>query len=99
MQSYLALAIVHGSKLQQSIKDSTSPILDKVGSNTVRRIVEALLLIGRFIDMTLLMPSNEIILMQIDATIVTINACIWLLDYMNVHSSPSIAFKKSDMIL
>ena len=92
-----APTIVYGKKVQQAITD-TSPILDKDSNNLVRSIVGVVLFIGQFIDMTLLISCNEIVLQQTDATMKTLNLYISLLDYMSTYPDLFITFKRLDMI-
>ena len=57
-----ALTMTCSSKLQQVMKDDNSLVLEKEGNILVRSIVGAVLCIGRFIDMTLLVGCNKIAL-------------------------------------
>ena len=54
---------------------------------------------ARMLDLTLLVPTNDLALQQSNSTTTTLNLCTWVLNYIATCPNPSIAFKKSDVIL
>ena len=65
----------------------------------VREIIGSVFFFARMLDLTLLLLTNERALQQTDSTTTTLNLCTWSLNCIATHPNPSIACKKSDMIL
>ena len=88
-----------GQRIQAAIGDDNAPILAKKENTLVRRIIGSVFFFARMLDLTLLMPVNDLALQQSNSTTTTLNLCTWLLNSIATYPNPSITFKKSDMIL
>ena len=72
---YLVPEIRYGQKVQIAITDDDAPLLDKKKNTLIRQIIYSIFFFIRILDLTLLLPTNELALQQINSTIVTLNLC------------------------
>jgi hypothetical protein len=79
--------------------ETTSPALSDKDVNKLQLLTGTLLYYARALDPTLIMPINVLASEQSDATEVTADKVIKLLNYCNTHPETKIRYHVSDMIL
>jgi hypothetical protein len=84
----------------QFVNETTpSPTLSDKDINKLQQITGALLYYARAVDPTLIMPINFLASEQSNATEITADKVIKLLNYCNTHPETKIRYHASDMIL
>jgi hypothetical protein len=78
---------------------TTSPALSDKDVNKLQQLTGTLLYYARAVDPTLIMPINVLASEQSNATEVTADKVIKLLNYCNTHPEKKIRYHASDMIL
>jgi hypothetical protein len=78
---------------------TTSPALSDKDVNKLQQLTCTLLYYARAVDPTLIMPINVLASEQSNATEVTSDKVIKLLNYCNTHPETKIRYHASDMIL
>jgi hypothetical protein len=78
---------------------TTSPALSEKDVNKLQQLTGTLLYYTRAVDPTLIMPINVLAYEQSNATDVTADKVIKLLNYCNTHPETKIRYHASDMIL
>ena len=63
----------HGKKAQLAINDDDAPLLSKKENTLVRQIISSVFFFAQMLDLTLLLPTNELALQQTDSTTTTLN--------------------------
>jgi hypothetical protein len=82
------------------VNDKTSsPALSDKDVNKLQQLTGTLLYYARAVDPTLIMPINVLASAQSNATEVTADKVITLLNYCNTHPETKIRYHASDMIL
>jgi hypothetical protein len=82
------------------VKDETiSPALSDKDINKLQQLTGTLLYYARAVDPTLIMPINVLASEQSQATEVTADKVVKLLNYCNTHPETKIRYHASDMIL
>jgi hypothetical protein len=76
-----------------------SPALSEKDVNKLQQLTGTLLHYARAVDPTLIMPINVLASEQSNATEVTADKVIKLLNYCNTHPETKIRYNASDMIL
>jgi hypothetical protein len=76
-----------------------SPALSDKKVNKLQQLTGTLLYYARAVDPTLIMPINVLASEQSNATEVTADKVIKLLNYCNTHPETKIRYHASDMIL
>jgi hypothetical protein len=90
---------IYGAKTQ-FVKDETiSPALSDKDVNKLQQLTGTLFYYARAVDPTLIMPINVLASEQSQATEVTADKVIKLLNYCNTHPETKIRYHTSDMIL
>jgi hypothetical protein len=89
---------VYGAKTQYATKDET-PSLTAKQCLTIQKVTGSVLYYARAVDLTVLMPLNDIATEQTKATEKTQAATNQLLDYLATHPDAAIRYHASDMIL
>jgi hypothetical protein len=77
----------------------TSPALSDKDVNNLQQLTGTLLYYARAVDPTLIMTINVLASEQSNATEITANKVIKLLNYCNTHPETKIRYHASDMIL
>jgi hypothetical protein len=78
---------------------TTSPTLSNKDVNKLQKLTGTLLYYARVVDPTLIMPINILASEQSNATEVTADKVIELLNYCNTHPETKICYHASAMIL
>jgi hypothetical protein len=78
---------------------TTSPALSDKYVNKLQQLTGTLLYHARAVDPTLIMPINVLASEQSNATEVTADKVIKILNYCNTHPETKIRYHASDMIL
>jgi hypothetical protein len=78
---------------------TTSPALSDKEVNKLQQLTGTLLYYARAVDPSLIMPINVLAYEQSNATEITADKVIKLLNYCNTHPEPKIRYHASDMIL
>jgi hypothetical protein len=89
---------VYGTKTQNAMKDETPPLTAKQ-CLTIQKFTGSVLYYVRAVDLTVLMPLNDIATEQTKATEKTQAATNQLLDYLVTQPDATIGYHASDMIL
>jgi hypothetical protein len=89
---------VYGAKTQYATKDETPPLTVKQ-CITIQKVTGYVLYYARSVDPTVLIPLNDIVTEQTNATEKTQAATNQLLDYLATHPEAAIRYHASDMIL
>jgi hypothetical protein len=79
--------------------ETSSPALSNKDVNKLQQLTGTLLYYARAFDPTLIMPMNVLASEQSNATTVTADKVIKLLNYCNTHPETKIRYHASDMIL
>jgi hypothetical protein len=90
---------IYGPKTQFVNEEITSPALSDKDVNKLQQLTGTLLYYARAVDPTLIMPINVLASEQSNATEVTADKVIKLLNYCNTHPETKIRYHASDMIL
>jgi hypothetical protein len=90
---------IYGAKTQFVDDKTTSPALSDKDVNKLQKLTGTLLYYARAVDPTLSMPLNVLASEQSNATEVTADKVIKLLNYCNNHPETKIRYHASDMIL
>jgi hypothetical protein len=89
---------VYGAKTQYATKDERPPFTPKQ-CLTIQKVTGSVLYYAREVDLTVLMPLNDIAMEQTKATEKTQATTNQLLDYLATHPDATIRYHASDMIL
>jgi hypothetical protein len=90
---------IYGAKTQFVNDETTSPTLSDKDVNKLQQLTGTLLYYARAVDPTLIMPINVLASGQSNATDVTSDKVIKLLNYCNTHPETKIRYHASNMIL
>jgi hypothetical protein len=90
---------IYGAKTQFVSDTKPSPALSDKDVNKLQQLTCTLLYYARAVDPTLLMPINVLASEQSNATEVTADKVIELLNYCNTHPETKIRYHASNMIL
>jgi hypothetical protein len=90
---------IYGAKTQFVNEETTSPALSDKDVNKLQHLTGTLLYYARAVDPNLIMPINVLASAQSNATEVTADKVIKLLNYCNTHPETKIRYHSSDMIL
>jgi hypothetical protein len=90
---------IYGAKTQFVNEATPSPTLSDKYVNKLQQLTGTLLYYARAVDPTLIMPINVLASEQSNATEVTADKVIKLLNYCNTHPETKIRYHASDMIL
>jgi hypothetical protein len=90
---------IYGAKTQFVNEVTTSPALSDKDVNKLQQLTGTLLYYARAVDPTLIMPINVLASEQSNATEITADKVIKLLNYCNTHPETKIRYHASDMIL
>jgi hypothetical protein len=90
---------IYGAKTQFVNEATPSPALSDKYVNKLQRLMGTLLYYARAVDPTLIMPIKVLASGQSNATEVTADKVIKLLNYCNTHPETKIRYHASDMIL
>jgi hypothetical protein len=90
---------IYGAKTQFVSDPTQSPALSDKDVNKLQQLTGTLLYYSRAVDPTLIMPINVLASEQSNATEVTADKVIKLLNYCNTHPETKIRYRASDMIL
>jgi hypothetical protein len=90
---------IYGAKTQFVSESTPSPALSDKDVNKLQQLTGTLLYYARAVDPTLIMPINVLASEQSNATEVTADKVIKLLNYCNTHQETKILYHASDMIL
>jgi hypothetical protein len=90
---------IYGAKTQFVNEITTSPALSDKDVNKLQQLTGTLLYYARAVDPILIMPINVLASEQSNATEVTADKVIKLLNYCNTHPETKIRYRASDMIL
>jgi hypothetical protein len=90
---------LYGAKTQFVDDKTTSPALSDKDVNKLQQLTGTLLYYARAVDPALIMPINVLASEQSNATEVTADKVIKLLNYCNTHPETKIRYHASDMIL
>jgi hypothetical protein len=90
---------IYGAKTQFVNEITTSPTLSDKDVNKLQQLTGTLLYYAMAVDPTLIMPFNVLASEQSNATEVTADKVIKLLNYCNTHPEAKIRYHASDMIL
>jgi alpha-D-ribose 1-methylphosphonate 5-triphosphate synthase subunit PhnI len=90
---------IYGANAQFVNEATTSPALSDKDVNKLQQLTGTLLYYARAVDPTLIMPTNVLASEQSNATEVTADKVIKLLNYCNTHPEIKIPYHASDMIL
>jgi hypothetical protein len=89
---------IYGAKTQFVNDPTTSPTLSDKDVNKLQQLTGTLLYYTRVVDPTLIMQFNVLASEQSNATEVTADKVIELLNYCNTHPETKIRYHASDMI-
>jgi hypothetical protein len=89
----------YGAKTQFVDETTPSPALSDKKVNKLQQLTGTLLYYARAVDPTLIMPINVLAPEQSNATEITADKIIKLLNYCNTHPETKIRYHASDMIL
>jgi hypothetical protein len=89
---------IYGAKTQYATKDETPPLTSKQ-CLTIQKVTGSVLYYARAVDLTRLMPLNDIETEQTKTTEKTQAATNQLLDYLATHPDATIRYHPSNMIL
>jgi hypothetical protein len=89
---------IHGAKTQFVSDPTPSPALSDKDVNKLKQLTGTLLYYARAVDPTLIMPINVLASEQSNATEVTADKVIKLLNYCNTHPESKIQYNASEMI-
>jgi hypothetical protein len=90
---------IYGAKTKFVNEATPSPTLSEKDVNKLQQLTGTLLYYARAVDPTLIMPINVLASEQSNATEVTADKVIKLLNYWNTHPETKILYHASDMIL
>jgi hypothetical protein len=90
---------IYGAKTQFVNKTTPSPALSNKDVNKLQQLTATLLYYARVVDPTLIIPINVLASEQSNATEITADKVIKLLNYCNTHPDTKIRYHASDMIL
>jgi hypothetical protein len=90
---------IYGAKTQFASEETTSPTLSDKDVNKLQQLTGTLLYYARAVDPILIMPINVLASEQSNATEITAEKVIKLLNYCNTHPETKISYHASDMIL
>jgi hypothetical protein len=90
---------IYGANTQFVSDPTTRPTLSDKDVNKLQQLTGTLLYYKRAVDPTLIMPINVLASEQSNATEVTADKVIKLLNYCNTHPETKIRYHASDMIL
>jgi hypothetical protein len=90
---------IYGAKTQFVNEATPSPALSDKDFNKLQQLIGTLLYYARAVDPTLSMPINVVASEKSNATEVTADKVIKLLNYCNTHPETKIRYHASDMIL
>jgi hypothetical protein len=90
---------IYGAKTQFVNDKTSSPTLSDKDVNKLQQLMGTLLYYARAVDPTLIMPINVLASEQSNATQVTADKVIKLLNYCNTHPETKIRYHASDMTL
>jgi hypothetical protein len=90
---------MYGAKTKFVNDETTSPALSDKYVNKLQQLTGTLLYYARAVDPTLIIPINVLASEQSNATEVTAEKVIKLLNYCNTHPETKIRYHASDMIL
>jgi hypothetical protein len=90
---------IYGAKTQFVNETTPSPALSDKDVNKLQQLTGTLLYYARAVDTTLIMPINVLASEQSNATGITTDKVIKLLNYCNTHPDTKIQYHASDMIL
>jgi hypothetical protein len=90
---------IYGAKTQFVNETTPSPALSDKEVNKLQQLTGTLLYYARAVDPTLIMPINVLASEQSNATEVTADKVIKLLNYCNTHPETKNRYHASDMIL
>jgi hypothetical protein len=90
---------IYGAKTQFVNEITTSPALSDKDVNKLQQLTGTLLFYARAVDPSLIMSINVLASEQSNATEVTADKVIKLLNYCNTHPETKIRYHASDMIL
>jgi hypothetical protein len=90
---------IYGAKTQFVDDKTSSPVLSNKDVNKLQKLAGTLLYYARTVDPTLIMPINVLASEQSNATEVTADKVIKLLNYCNSHPETKLRYHASDMIL
>jgi hypothetical protein len=90
---------LYGAKTQFVNETTPSPALSDKNVNKLQQLTDALLYYARAVDSTLIMPINVLASEQSNATEITADKVIQLINYCNTHPETKIRYHASDMIL
>jgi hypothetical protein len=88
---------IYGAKTQFVNEETTSPVLSDKDVNKLQQLTGTLLYYARAVDPTLIMPINFLASEQSNATEVTADKVIKLLNHCNTHPETKIRYHASDM--
>jgi hypothetical protein len=89
---------VYGAKTQYATRDETPPLAAQQ-CLTIQKVTGSVLYYSRAVDLTVLMPLNDIATEQPKATEKMQAATNQILDYLATHPDTTIRYHASDMIL
>jgi hypothetical protein len=89
----------YGDKMQFVSEPTPSPAISDKDVNKLQQLTGTLIYYARAVDPTLIMPINVLASEQPNATEVTADKIIKLLNYCNTHPETKIRYRASDMIL
>jgi hypothetical protein len=89
---------MYGAKTQFVNEATPSPALSDKNVNKLQQLTGTLLYHARAVDPTVIMPINVLESEQSNATEVTADKVIKLLNYCNTHLETKIRYHASDMI-
>jgi hypothetical protein len=92
-------SIHYGAKTQFVDDKTSSPALSDKDVNKLQQLTGTLLYYARVVDPTLIMPINVLASEQSNATEVTPDKVVKLLNYCNTHPETKIRYHAYDMIL
>jgi hypothetical protein len=90
---------IYGAKTQFVSEPTPSPALSDKDVSKLQQLTGTLLYYTRAVDPPLIMPINVLASEQSNATDVTADKVIKLLNYCNTHPETKICYHASDMIL
>jgi hypothetical protein len=90
---------IYGAKTQFVNEITSSPALSNKDVNKLQQLTGTLLYYARAVDPTLIMPINVLASEQSNATEITADKVIKLLNYCDTHPDTKIRYHASDMIL
>jgi hypothetical protein len=90
---------IYGAKTQFVSDPKPSPAISDKDVNKLQQLTGTLLYYARAVDPTLIMPINVLASEQSNATEVTADKAITLLNYCNTHPETKIRYHASEMIL